>query len=360
MTLTLRELRVRAVDVPMARPLQTAVGVIPSTPLALIDLVSEEGVTGTTYVFCYSRTGLAAVTGALRELAPALAGADLAPVSLWTELRGRFRLLGTSGAVGLALNGIDMAAWDAAAKAANLPLAELLGGPSGALVTGYGSLKSMRPDDLAEEAAERVADGGFRYLKLKIGAGSVADDLAAIHAVRDAAGDDAGLMVDYNQSLTLTEARGRIRVLDDEGLVWIEEPLPAEDLDGYARLCADVKTPIQAGESWWSPEEAQRHVAAQACDLVMPDVARVGGVTGWLRAAAAAGNDGLRISTHVYPEVSAHLLAATPGAHLLEDLDKTRPLLAPALAYTGGQLTVSAAPGSGVAFDPEAVERFSV
>jgi mandelate racemase len=358
-SLTLRELRVRAVDVPMARPLQTAVGVIPSTPLALIDLVSEEGVTGTTYVFCYSRTGLAAVTGALRELGPALAGADLAPVALWTELRGRFRLLGTTGAVGLALNGIDMAAWDAAAKAANLPLAELLGGPSGALVTAYGSLKSMRPHDLAEEAAERVAGGGFRYLKLKIGAGTIADDLAAIQAVRDAAGD-AGLMVDYNQSLTLTEARERVRVLDDEGLVWIEEPLPAEDLDGYARLCAAVSTPIQAGESWWSPEEAQRSIAAHASDLVMPDVARVGGVTGWLRAAGAAGNAGLRISTHVYPEVSAHLLAATPGAHLLEDLDKTRPLIQPALVYAEGQITVSSVPGSGVAFDPDAVERFSV
>ncbi len=360
MTLTLRELRVRAVDVPMARPLQTAVGVIPSTPLALIDLVSEEGVTGTTYVFCYSRAGLAAVTGALRELGPALAGADLAPVPLWAELRGRFRLLGTTGAIGLALNGIDMAAWDAAAKAAGRPLAELLGGPAGALVTAYGSLKSLLPEDLAEEAAERVAEGGFRHLKLKIGAGTIADDLAAIHAVRDAAGDDVGLMVDYNQSLTLSEARERIRALEGQGLVWIEEPLPADDLDGYARLCTAAQTPIQAGESWWSPEEAQRSVTAHACDLVMPDVARVGGVTGWLRAAAVAGTAGLRISTHVYPEVSAHLLAATPGAHLLEDLDKTRPLLQPALVYTGGQLTVSAAPGSGVAFDPEAVARFSV
>jgi mandelate racemase len=358
-TLTLRELRVRAVDVPMARPLQTAVGVIPSTPLALIDLVSEEGVTGTTYVFCYSRAGLAAVIGALRELAPTLQGADLAPVPLWADLRGRFRLLGTTGAIGLALNGIDMAAWDAAAKAADLPLAELLGGPSGAVVTAYGSLKSLRPDDLAEEAAERVAEGGFRYLKLKIGAGTIADDVAAIQAVRDAA-PGAGLMVDYNQSLTLTEARERIRALEDQHLSWIEEPLPAEDLEGYARLCAATNTPIQAGESWWSPEEAQRSLAARASDLVMPDVARVGGVTGWLRAAAAAGNAGLRISTHVYPEVSAHLLAATPGAHLLEDLDKTRPLLAPALVYSGGQLTVSGAPGSGVAFDPDAVERFSV
>src|SRR5262249_7514758 len=131
-------------------------------------------------------------------------------------------------------------------------------------------------------------------------------------------------------------------------------------LDGYARLCTSVRTPIQAGESWWSPEKTQRHVAAHAADLVMPDVARVGGVTGWLRAAAAAGNAGLRVSTHVHPRGSAHLLAATAGAHLLEDLDKTRPLLQPALVYAAGQTTVSDAPGSGVAFDPEAVERFSV
>jgi mandelate racemase len=359
-TLTLRELRVRPVDVPMARPLQTAVGVIPSTPLALIDLVSEEGVTGTTYVFCYSRAGLAAVTAALRELGPALAGVDLAPVPLWSELRARFRLLGTSGAIGLALNGIDMAAWDAAARAAQRPLCELLGGRAGATVTAYGSLKSLRPADLAEEAAERVVEGGFRYLKLKIGAGDLAGDLAAIAAVRDAAGADVGLMADYNQSLTLTEALARIKALEDQRLVWIEEPLPAEDLDGYARLCAAVDTPIQAGESWWSPEEAARSVAARACDLVMPDVARVGGVTGWLRAAAVAGSAGLRISTHVYPEVSAHLLAATPGAHLLEDLDKTRPLLEPALNYTAGELTLPGTPGSGVAFAPDAVERFSV
>jgi mandelate racemase len=359
-TLTLGELRVRAVDVPMARPLQTAVGVIPSTPLALIDLVTEEGVTGTTYVFCYTRTGLAAVVAALRELGPELAGADLAPVPLWTQLRGRFRLLGTSGAIGLALNGIDMAAWDAAARAAGLPLAELLGARAGATVTAYGSLKSMRPEDLAEEAAERVAEGGFRYLKLKIGATDIHSDLAAIAAVREAAGDGVALMVDYNQSLTLTEALARIRVLDELRLAWIEEPLPAEDLDGYARLCAAVETPIQAGESWWSPEEAARSVAARASDLVMPDVARVGGVTGWLRAAAVAGSAGLRVSTHVYPEVSAHLLAATPGAHLLEDLDKTRPLLAPALVYTDGELTLPSTPGSGVAFDPDAVERFSV
>jgi mandelate racemase len=241
-----------------------------------------------------------------------------------------------------------------------VPLAILLGGRAGATVTAYGSLKSMRPADLAEEAAERVAEGGFRHLKLKIGGGSIADDLAAIAAVREAAGAGAGLMVDYNQSLTLTEALARIRALEGENLTWIEEPLPAEDLDGYARLCAATWTPIQAGESWWSPEEAQRSIAARASDLVMPDVARVGGVTGWLRAAAAAANAGVRISTHVYPEVSAHLLAATPGAHLLEDLDKTRPLLRDPLRYESGELTVSGAPGSGVAFDEDVVERFTL
>jgi mandelate racemase len=342
--LTMRALRTRAVDLPMARPTQTAAGAITSTPLALIDLDAGD-VTGTAYVFCYSKPGLAAVVAALDEIGPTLAGAKLD--GLWEALRRRFRLLGTSGVIGLALNGIDMAVWDARARAAGRPLTELLGGRAGAKVTAYGSLKSARPADLAEEVGER-RPAGFRAFKLKIGGGSPDDDLAAIDAVREASGG-ARLMVDYNQSLTLDEALVRLRRLDAEGLEWIEEPLPADDLDGYVRLCEAIETPIQAGESWWSPEEAERHIAARACDLAMPDVARVGGVTGWLRAAAAAAAAGIGVSTHNYPEVGAHLLAAVPNAHLLEHLDKTSPLVEP-LEIVDGQITVSSEPGSGVAF----------
>ena len=338
-----RALRVRAVDLPMARPTHTAAGAITSTPLALIDLETHEGVTGTTYVFCYTSAGLAAVVAALDAID--IAGAELD--GLWESLRRRFRLLGTSGVIGLAINGIDMAVWDARARADGKPLAELLGGRAGSTVNAYGSLKSATPQELSHEVGER-RPAGFTHFKLKIGGGTLDDDLAAIAAVREASGG-AGLMVDYNQSLSRQEALVRLRRLDGEGLDWIEEPLPAEDIDGYARLCDAIDTPIQAGESWWSPEEAERNLAAGACDLAMPDVARVGGVTGWLRAAAAAREAGVKVSTHNYPEVGLHLLAAVPNAHLLEHLDKTSPLVRP-LAITDGALTVPDEPGSSVAF----------
>jgi mandelate racemase len=208
-------------------------------------------------------------------------------------------------------------------------------------------LKSATPRELADEVRER-SPAGFGAYKLKIGGGSLDDDLAAIDAVREAS-DGARLMVDYNQSLSREDALVRLRRLDREDLQWIEEPLPAEDLDGYVRLCDAIETPIQAGESWWSPEEAQRHVAAGACDLAMPDVARVGGVTGWLRAAEAAHAAGVKVSTHNYPEVGLHLLAAVPNAHLLEHLDKTSPLVAP-LRIAGGEIAVPDAPGSSVVF----------
>jgi mandelate racemase len=338
-----RALRVRAIDLPMARPTHTAAGAITSTPLALIELDTDAGVTGTTYVFCYSPPGLAAVVAALDQID--IAGAPLD--GLWDALRRRFRLLGTQGVIGLAINGIDMAAWDARARAERRPLAALIGGRAGGRVTAYGSLKSASPGDLADEVRER-APQGFTRFKLKIGGGTLDDDLAAIAAVREASGG-ARLMVDYNQSLSREEALTRLQRLDREELEWIEEPLPAEDVDGYARLCAAIETPIQAGESWWSPEEAERHLAVGACDLAMPDVARVGGVTGWLRAAAAAHDAGVKVSTHNYPEVGLHLLASVPNAHLLEHLDKTSPLVRP-LSITGGELTVPDEPGSSVAF----------
>ena len=215
---------------------------------------------------------------------------------------------------------------------------------AGTKITAYGSLKSATPDDLAEEVRERP---GFGAYKLKIGGGSLDDDLAAIEAVRGAGAQR--VMVDYNQSLSLDEALVRCKRLDDEDLEWIEEPLHAEDVAGYARLCAAVDTPIQAGESWWSPEEAERNLAAHACDLAMPDVARIGGVTGWLRAAELAHAHGVRVSTHNYPEVCSHLLAAVPNAHLLEHLDKTSPLVEP-LPIVDGTITIPDEPGSSVAF----------
>lgn len=358
--LTISGLTVRAVDPPMERPIQTASGEIPTAALVLLDLHTREGVTGSAYAFCYASAVLRPVRDALAALEPELAGRLLIPLELHETLRARFRLLGSAGLLGLALNAVDVAAWDALARAAGLPLAALLGGRAGARITAYGSLKSMRAADAAREADELLAATGVRELKVKVGAGTIEDDIAVLQALRDAAGDDVQLMVDYNQSLTVPEALARLERLDAEGLAWVEEPVHADDVDGSATVARAARTPIQAGESWWSPAEAARHIAAGGSDHVMLDVGRIGGVTGWSRTAALAHAAGRPVSSHIYAEVSAHLLAATPGAHRLEFLPDAAPVLREPLEVRDGAVTVPAVPGNGVVWDEAVVERHRV
>jgi mandelate racemase len=358
--LTVSALVVRAVDAPMERPIQTASGEIPTAPLVLVDLHTREGLTGSAYAFCYTRAVLRPVRDVLVALEDALVGRPAVPLELHEALRARFRLLGSAGLLGLALNAIDVAAWDALARAAELPLAALLGGAAGARVTAYGSLKSMRAADAAREAEEVLAATGVRELKVKVGAGTIGDDLAVLAAIRRVGGDGVRLMVDYNQSLTVPEALARLERLDAEGLAWVEEPVHADDAAGSAAVARAARTPIQAGESWWSPAEAARHIAAGSSDHAMLDVGRIGGVTGWSRAAALAHAAGLPISSHIYAEVSAHLLAATPGAHRLEFLPNAAPVMREPVAVRDGAVTVPSEPGNGVAWDEAVVERHLV
>jgi mandelate racemase len=357
--LTIRGLTARAVDVPMDRPIQTASGEMPTAPLVLIDLETDEGVTGSAYVFCYTPAVLRPLRELIAGLEPVLEGRAVAPLPLWDALRARFRLLGTAGLLGLAVNGIDMAAWDASARAAGVPLAVLLGGEAGARIPAYGSLGSMRPDAVAAEA-ERVLASGVRELKVKVGAGTIDDDLAVIARLREVAGDGVRLMVDYNQSLSVAEALRRLERLDAEGLAWVEEPVLAEDVDAMARVARAARTPIQAGESWWSPVEAARSIAAGGGDHAMLDVARIGGVTGWMRTAPLAHAAGLPVSSHIYGEFSVHLLAGTPGAHRLEYLPGAAPVLQAPLLVQEGVAVVPDAPGAGIAWDESVVDAHRV
>ena len=128
-------------------------------------------------------------------------------------------------------------------------------------------------------------------------------------------------MVDYNQSLTPAEAIERLRRLDDEGLAWFEEPTLAHDYQGHARIARELNTPVQCGENWWGPLDVRQAIEAQASDYVMVDVMKIGGVTGWLHASSLAAAHGIPLSSHLWPEVSAQLLCATPTAHWLEYAD---------------------------------------
>jgi mandelate racemase len=358
--LVIRGLRIRAVDVPMRRPLATSGGTVGTAPLVLIDLLTEEGITGSAYVFCYTPLVLGAVAPLLSNIGPLIKGDTVAPLVIEQKLHRHFRLLGLQGLTGIALAGIDMAAWDALGKACALPLARLLGGelrPTPAYNScGLGIIGSERA---ATEAAELVAPG-FKAIKARLGYPDVKTDVDVIRAVRRSVGDTIVLMTDYNQSLSVSEAIRRAHILDGEDLYWIEEPTAADDPAGHALISREARTPIQIGENWWGPHDMARSLEAGASDFAMPDPMKIGGVTGWLRAAAMAEPRGLPVSSHLFPEISAHLLAVTPTSHWLEYVDWANPILAEPLRVTNGQAFPGAAPGIGVEFDDEAVRRYLV
>jgi mandelate racemase len=356
--LTLRGLRARAVNIPLTPPVQTASGVVSSAPLVLIDLFTEEGVTGCSYMFCYTPLALKPTAQLIANLEALIKGDALAPLAIEQKLQQRFRLLGPQGLTGIAMAAIDMAAWGALAKACCLPLVRLLGGAPRP-IPAYASLRAMEATAVVEEARQAV-ESGFTAVKIKVGLPSVHAEIEMLRSIRSAVGDSVKLMVDYNQVLSVPEAINRVRMLDEQGLSWIEEPTLADDFAGHAQIARESKTPVQLGENWWGPHDLAKSIAANASDYIMPDVMKIGGVTGWLRAAALAEAHGLPLSSHIFPEISAHLLAVTPTVHKLEFLDLAGSILTEPLQFENGHAVIRAAPGVGLEWREDAVQQYLV
>jgi mandelate racemase len=358
--LTMRAIRSIGVEVPMTYALGTSRGVITKAPLLLIDLETEEGVTGRSYLWCYFPAAVPAIAKILQEVARVVKGERLAPADLWSKLAERFALIGVQGIVRMAMAGFDVAAWDALALAAGWPLATLIGS-SPKRIPAYNScgLGLMAPREVADEA-EKLLGRGFRAVKLRLGYPTLEDDLAALHAVKKRVGSEIAVMVDYNQALSLAQALERGRALDQEGIYWLEEPIRHDDYAGNATLVRELKTPIQIGENFSESAAMAVALAAGAADYVMPDLERIGGITGWLRAAALAATHRIEMSSHLFPEVSAHLLAATPTAHFLEYVDWADKILAEPLKIVDGFAVVPQRPGNGLAWDAKAVKKYRI
>ena len=354
--LTVRSIKARPVVLKLRRPIVARIAVLSEWPLILIDLETEEGVVGRSYLEPYIVKSMRYLVPALHDLGDHLKGRRLSPVELHELGRKSLHFVGYAGMSMIAVSGLDMAAWDALARAAGLPLCVLLGGSVGP-VKAYNSnaLWLREPEALADEAVELREEGGFTALKLRLGRDRMRDDLAAIDAVRAAVGEDVHLMADFNQGLDLAEALRRCHALDDMGLAWIEEPLVYDDLAGHAQLAADLRTPIQIGENFYGPRDLHRALQCKACDLVMPDFMRIGGVTGWLRAAALAGAAGVPISTHLYPEVAAHVMRVSETAHWLEWQNWADPILQAPYEMKDGVLHIPDTPGTGLQWNEDAV-----
>ena len=344
----IRELQVRAISVPMPRPHQTASGTIAESPLVLLTILTDAGIAGNSITFTYTAAALQPVADLIRNIAPLIIGDLLAPLEIEQKLTRRFRLLGTQGLVGMALAGIDMALWDALARIHDVSLARLLGA-SEKPVQAYGAVGYDGPSQSAK-VAEEWARRGFRGVKAKIGYPTVREDLDTLRAIRSAVGEDFAIMADYNQSLTPADAIERLRAIDGEGLTWIEEPALSHDFQGHGAIAAAVDTPIQCGENWWGALDMRQAIDARASDFMMLDVMKIGGVSGWLRAAALGAAHSIRLSNHLWPEISAQLLCATPTAHWLEYADWWHPVLREPLRIENGKTALDGVKGTGVVF----------
>jgi len=355
-SLTFHSLRARPVVLKLKRPVVARIATITDWPLILIDLVTDEGIVGRSYLEPYTVKTMKYLVPALHDFGAMLRGRPVRPADLYDVARKSLHFVGYEGQSMIAVSGLDMAAWDALAKAANMPLCVLLGGSVGP-VKAYNSngLWLKEPAAVAAEAIELRDEGGFAGLKLRLGRERIRDDVATVAAVRKSVGDDVELMVDFNQGLHFGEALQRCHAIDDLGLAWIEEPIVYDNLAGFSRLAAELHTPIQIGENFYGPRDLHQALQMKACDYVMPDFMRIGGVTGWLRAAGIAGAAGIPMSTHLYPEVAAHVMRVTETAHWLEWQDWADPILAKPYAIRDGLLHIPDVPGTGVDWNEDAV-----
>jgi mandelate racemase len=345
--------------VPIHRPPVSASGAIPRAALVLFDLETDAGITGRSYVFGFAPWTLPAIAACAQGLFEMVKGDALAPFEIEAKLRRQLALLDSPGLVGLALAGIDMAAWDALAQARGVPLVTLLGGAPRPIPAYNSTGLWIQPVETLPDEAEALLAEGFTAVKLRVGRDDFQQDLAAVRAVKKRIGDRATLMCDFNQRLTVNEAIRRGRALDGEGLYWIEEPVRHDDYEGYARIAAEVATPIQTGENLVDTFEMARAIVLESLDFVMPDVQRIGGVTGWLRAAALAHAHGIEMSSHLFPEFSVHLLGVTPTCHWLEFMDWAAPIVQQPLRVKDGFARIPDRPGAGIQWDEEAVKRYA-
>jgi len=268
-TLTLKSIRARPVVLKLRRPVVARIATLTDWPLILIDLYTEEGVIGRSHLEPYIPKSMRYLVPALHDLGELLKGRRVAPNDFYVAARKSLHFVGYEGMSMIAVAGVDMAAWDALARAAGTPLCVLLGGSIGP-VPAYNSngLWLRSPAELAEEAMQLRDEGGFHGLKLRLGRERLADDIATVEAVREAVGSEMSLMVDFNQGLQFGEALERCHAIDDLGLAWLEEPVVYDNLEGYARLTADLKTPVQIGENFYGPRALYTALQMKACDYV--------------------------------------------------------------------------------------------
>jgi L-alanine-DL-glutamate epimerase-like enolase superfamily enzyme len=346
--------------IPLERPMRTAVHETAATYTAWTEVRTDAGLTGYGYCFAFGPRRLAVLRAMVEDLAEKLIGRDPELVQgAWQDLWNDINFVGHEGVSIMGLSALDMALWDLVGKAAGKPLYRVLGGLRDRLLcyASEGLWLSAREGDLVKEAMA-LAREGFRAVKMRLGKPTDAEDFNRVRAVRRGLGEQVLLLADVNQGWDVPTTLRRGAMLEELNLYWLEEPLPYYDLDGYGEVCAALVVPIAMGETNYSPRGIQAILDHAAADILMPDLQRMGGVTGWMRGATLAGARGIPVSPHLFTEASLHLAAASPNCSIVEHIPWWQPLFRDKLRMEDGHLALPASPGLGIDPDPDALERF--
>ena len=328
----------------------------------MLRVTCDDGSQGTGYSYTIG-TGGSSVMALLEDhLAPKLIGREADDIeAIWKDLFFHTHATAVGAITALALATVDTALWDLRCRRTNTPLHKAAGGAQKrvAMYSTEGGWLHLSPEQLVSQSLEAKADG-FKGVKIKVGCPHVSEDMARLSAVREAVGDAFEIMIDANQCFTVGEAIRRARHYETLDIAWFEEPLPAEDLSGHQRLAQSTSLPIAVGESIYSLQHFREYLQRGACSIVQADVARIGGITPWLKVAHLAESFNVPICPHFLMELHVSLCASVPNAPWVEYIPQLDSITTQGIARDGGCATPSDAPGLGIAWDWAAIEKQAI
>jgi L-alanine-DL-glutamate epimerase-like enolase superfamily enzyme len=323
-----------------------------------VELTTDDGATGLGYSYTIG-TGGSAVLALLRDhLLPRLVGQDARLIEgIWMDLFASTRATTVGAITSLALAAVDTALWDLRCIRAGEPLWRVAGGfrPSVPLYDTEGGWLHLSTEDLVKGARSAV-DAGWNGIKVKVGKPTAREDYERLAAVREAVGPHFDLMVDANQSMTFAEALRRVQAYAPVGLFWLEEPMPADDVSGHARLAQATTIPIAVGESMYSVAQFRTYLEQRAASVVQVDVARVGGITPWLKVAHLAEAFNVDVCPHFLMELHVSLVAAIPNGRYVEHIPQLRAITTAEMTVEAGRAVAPETPGLGIAWDRDAMD----
>jgi L-alanine-DL-glutamate epimerase-like enolase superfamily enzyme len=327
----------------------------------IVRIFCDDGLSGVGYAYTIGTGGHSVVDLIVRHLAPQMIGRDPAFVeSIWRDLLFHTHATAVGAITALALCAIDAALWDVRCLKSGRPLHVEAGGAQSSvpLYTTEGGWLQLETTALVEDAL-RAKEAGFGGSKIKVGR-PPHQDVSRLGAVREAVGDDFEIMVDANQAFTVEAAIRRARLYEPFDLAWYEEPLPADDIDGHARLSAATTLPVAIGESLYSLSHFREYLQRGACSIIQADVARIGGITPWLKAAHLAEAFNVPICPHFLMELHVGLACATSSGRWIEYIPQLDDLTHRGMTIEAGRAVPSNEPGLGIAWNWEAINKLRV